>query len=157
MLEFNGTDIRVLTALRRKSGEMVLALKRKTDELSLRLVAKIVGEKLHGQILQQRSGLLAGSVRPILAEISGNVVSGGVTAAGGPAFYGKVHEEGGTREYEIVPVNKKSLRFFLDNKERFFKRVLHPPLKQRSLFSRQRWRCNLKLNASWKKLCSSRG
>jgi phage gpG-like protein len=94
-LSFNETDQRVLVALRAKGPQIVQALLVKMNALMLRLQAKIVGEKLQGQVLHHRTGKLAGSIRAIPAVLEGTMIVGAVEGAGGPAFYGRIHEFGG--------------------------------------------------------------
>jgi hypothetical protein len=131
MIEFNGTDVAFSTKLRNKSDEITEALLEKTNELSGKLVEKIVG-KLSGEVLQTRSGNLLESVQEVPAELVANEVVGGVVVGDEKAPYAEVQELGGEKAYKIVPVDKKALRFLLDNKEFFAKQVNHPPLPARS-------------------------
>jgi phage gpG-like protein len=105
MLEitFNGSDQRVITALRTRGPQIVQAIARKLDSLMLQLQAKIAGEKLQGQVLQHRSGKLSGSIREIPVTNDGTLITGAVEGGGGPAWYGKLHEYGGT-----FPFHRKS-------------------------------------------------
>ncbi len=112
-LTFNQTDQRTVAALRDKGNVLIPALARKLSSLMIRLQAKIVGEKLSGQVLSHRSGVLAGSVEAHPATSQGSALVATVTAGGGAAHaYAGVHERGGEGEYEIRPVNKKALAFF---------------------------------------------
>jgi hypothetical protein len=122
---FNNSDVRLVENLRAKGPQIIQAVTRKMDELMLWLQAKIVGEKLQGQVLQHRTGKLAASIRAIPATVEGTSVVGAVEGAGGPAFYGRFLEEG-SAPHEIVPVNKAALAFILNGKQVFFKRVHHP-------------------------------
>lgn len=90
----NGTDARVVAALHEKADRVQDSLIRKLDSLTLRLQAHIVGDKLQGQVLQHRTGKLAGSIRAIPATFDGTKVSGEVQGGGGPAFYGRAQEYG---------------------------------------------------------------
>jgi len=132
MISFDGTDVQVVTKLRQKSSGVEEAVRVKTDALMIQLSAKIVGEKLHGQVLNQLSGLLAGSVHPVPAKKVGGAIVGEVASSGGPAFYGKVHEYGGKKTFTIIAVNKKALRFLIDGKAIFRTRVERGPLPERS-------------------------
>lgn len=109
---FNGSDARLAAALRRRGVRVIEAIVRKTNGLLIRLQSHIVAEKLSGQVLKHRSGKLAASVRVQMAAAQGTSIVGAVLAAGGPAWYGKIHEFGGTRAYLILPRNKKALAFF---------------------------------------------
>src|SRR5438132_4498213 len=108
---FSGTDAKAAAFLRSRAPAIIQALTVKMNSLAIRLQAKIVGEKLSGQVLAHRTGKLAGSVRVIPATAEGGVLRAGVEAGGGPAWYGRIHEYGGQGAYEIVPVNKKALAF----------------------------------------------
>jgi hypothetical protein len=92
---YDGSNQRVAAALRAKGPQIIEAVLRKMNSLTLQLQAKIVGEKLQGQVLQHRTGKLAGSIRMIPAVVEGESVVGAVEGGGGPAFYGRVHEYGG--------------------------------------------------------------
>jgi hypothetical protein len=86
-------------------------------------------------VLNHLSGKLAGSVHADPTVYDGEFLRAYVYAAGGPAWYGKVHEYGGQSAYVILPVTKKALRFLVGGKEVFAKSVLHPPLPQRAFMS----------------------
>lgn len=130
-LTFGGTDQALIARFRGKSAQIVQALARKLTALDFRLQAKVQGEKLQGQVLTQRTGKLAASVRALPVDQGPGQIRGTVQAGGGPAFYGRIQEKGGTTDYDIAPVNKKALRFMLNGKEVFRKLVHHPPLKAR--------------------------
>jgi hypothetical protein len=122
-IDFEGTDVTVLAWMRGQTDGFTQKMLRKMNYLMLRLQQKIVGEKLSGQVLNQRSGLLAGGVQVIPAEIEGDVLVSGVSSL---TWYGIVHEEG---PHTIVPVNKKWLRFMMNGKEVFAKSVFLPERK----------------------------
>jgi hypothetical protein len=134
-ISFRGTDRTVIEALGAKLDRMTLALTAKLTEIHLRLQAKIAGEKLAGQVLKQQSGKLAGSIRAIPTVQEGQELIGAVEGAGGPAWYGVVHERGGTHAYDIVPVSKKALAFMVNGQLIFRKLVHHPPLPRRSFMA----------------------
>lgn len=106
-----GSDKRVVAALERKRVALRSAFKRSLDESSLMLLRRIQ-QKLSGEVLSQRSGKLLGSAHKDPTIVSDVQIVGGVGAAAGPAWYGRVHEYGGTKAYDIYPVNKKALAFF---------------------------------------------
>jgi len=130
-ISFNGSDKQLISATAAKAAAAESALTDKLNELDLRMQQYIVGEELHGQVLKQRSGRLAGSIRAIPASRSGSEITGAVEGGGGPAFYARVHEYGGQKEYPIVPVNAKALMFQAGGETIFAKRVNHPPLPER--------------------------
>src|SRR5262249_49443671 len=86
--------------------------------------------KLSGQVLHRRTGLLAGSVRVIPTQLRGTVLSGAVEGAGGPAFYGSIHEFG-CGPFEVFAVNARALHFVSKGKDVFLTKVSHPGLPAR--------------------------
>jgi phage gpG-like protein len=107
-LTFNGSDKKVVDMVRKKGPQLVVAITDKINELMLQLQQHIVRDKLSGQVLHHRSGKLAGSIVNLPVVAKGAQLIGEVVGAGGPAWYGKVHEFGPTT---IVPKTKKYLRF----------------------------------------------
>lgn len=105
---FSGTDKRLEASLRAKGPNALKALVLKMNALMIRLQAKIVGEKLQGQVLHHRSGKLSNSVRVIPARVDGTKLIGEVQGAGGPAWYGVLDEFGGTFE---VPAHTRRTGF----------------------------------------------
>lgn len=109
---FEGTGEKVAAGLRSRGGRVEQILMRRMSILALELQKKIVTEKLQGQVLHHRSGKLAASIRALPTKKEGGFLVADVQGGGGPAFYGRIHEFGGTRSYEIRPRNKKALAFF---------------------------------------------
>ncbi len=122
-------------------NELIDALEAKYDLILGRLVEKVnysnhllaekIRSNLSGVVLQARSGKLRDSVKETPVTISNGIVEGGVTAGGPEAPYGGVHEDGGTRNYEIRPVNKQYLAFMVDGKQIFTKLVQRTPALKR--------------------------
>jgi hypothetical protein len=52
----------------------------------------------------------------------------------GPAFYGVVHERGGSGPYEITATKARALHFIFQGRERFFRSVTHPAAKARAVY-----------------------
>jgi hypothetical protein len=106
-----GSDKKVSAALDKKRVALQAAIRSAVGQAMLELLRR-VQQKLSGEVLHQRSGKLLGSahVEPVAA--SAEMVSSGVSAAAGPAWYGRVHEYGGKKAYDIFPVNKRALAFF---------------------------------------------
>src|SRR5208337_3937723 len=97
-IDFEGSDERLVAYIRSRMPELREALRIKMSGLMLLLQAHIVGDKLSGQVLHHRTGKLIDSIRldPPEAAASENEVEGRVLGGGGPAWYGRVHEYGGT-------------------------------------------------------------
>jgi hypothetical protein len=93
---FNDSDKRLVERLRKKGPSIVAAIRAAVDRSNFEMQSKIVAEKLQGQVLEHRSGKLGGSIRVIAAQVVGTKVAGSVEGAGGPAWYGKLHEYGGS-------------------------------------------------------------
>jgi len=110
-LSFGGSDGTTIEYIQEIKPRLILELVKTIDGQSTAMQARIVSQKLQGQVLHHRSGKLGASIRVIRATVDGDIISGGVEGAGGPAWYGVVQEKGGTRSYEIRPVNKQALAF----------------------------------------------
>ena len=121
-------------ALAFDENKFMRAVETKMGALFDRLQTKIVNRKLGGEVLNRRSGLLAESVSDPEVVTEGTTVTGTLTAAGGDAFYGQVHERGGAGVYSIRVVDKAALRMMIEGKEVFRKMVTHAPLPQRAWF-----------------------
>jgi hypothetical protein len=119
--------------LAQKPELFIEAVARKVRKFVLMLQRKIVDEKLQGQVLQLRSGKLSRSIKAMPVMVEGDVVTGDVEGAGPSATYGVYAEEGGQRSYIIEPKSKKALGFIAAGGAKIFaRRVVHPPIKQRS-------------------------
>lgn len=125
-------DYDLVLRLRALPGRIMEVLWIKLDALTNQTASDIVTEKLSGQVLHRRTGILSGSVHAIPTTIDGTTIRGGVEAAGGPAAYGKLHEMGLDRAWEVMSVKKKALAWAgADGKMAFARRVMHPPLPPR--------------------------
>jgi len=134
-LTFSGSDAALIARFERKAIAAVRALATKLQALDFQLQAKIQGEKLQGQVLNQLTGKGAASVRALPVEQEPGQLRGSVQAGGGPAFYMRIQEKGGTSDYTIAPVDKQALAFMMNGKQMFAKLVHHPPLKARPFMS----------------------
>jgi len=85
--------------LESKTSAIRAALAQKMTETVAMLQMKILG-KLEGEVLHHRTGKLVTSVREgaIATVVSADEITGGVAGGGGPAWYGRLHEYGGTFE-----------------------------------------------------------
>lgn len=140
-LENDEAGVAVIDAIYTRSQRLQEALIQKVNDLSVRLQQRIQ-QKLLGEVLHYRSGVLFRSVRVIPAAANSYKIEGGVISSGGPAFYGRVHEFGGASVYTErpairdayrSPANRAALRFIgRDGKVlyRFF--VRRRPLPERS-------------------------
>jgi hypothetical protein len=126
-------DYDLILRLRRLPGRMMEVLRVKLDALTNKTAGDIVADKLSGQILHHRTGNLAASVHATPTVIEGNTIRGGIEAAGGSAFYGKIHEFGTAgMGWEIRSVKARALAFQTGGTKVFAKSVFHPPLPPRA-------------------------
>jgi hypothetical protein len=136
----------VMERLRTQGPQIIERLTTKMTLLMFKLQAKIVGETIPS-MFKPGTGNLAKSVRAIPAEVDGTIIRGTVEAGGptttktnlhsGAAIdYAGVQEYGVAHSYQILPFNKRALRFFLDGKQMIVRSVTHPGLRARP-FMRQ--------------------
>lgn len=112
-----------------RMGSAVKAqLRRTVTALAIKLQAHIVRDKLHGQVLNQRSGALARSIQQVSPVEEGPGVYGRVFSAG-DVKYARIQELGGkTPPHDIFPKNGKALKFFsMLTGETVFARAVHHP------------------------------
>jgi phage gpG-like protein len=93
-------------------------LYRAISEQALLFEEIVKTEKLDGQVLNRRSGELQNSVFSLVTEDGGGIM--GTVGANTP--YSRIHEYGGI----IEPVNALALRFQIDGKWIYAKRVTMP-------------------------------
>jgi hypothetical protein len=126
-------DYDLVLKLRSLPGRVMEVLRVKLDALTSQTASDIVTDKLSGQILHKRTGILQASMHATPTVIEGTTIRGGIEAAGGPAAYGKAHEFGtGGMGWEIRSVKAKALAFQMSGKKVFAKSVFHPPLPLRA-------------------------
>jgi len=102
------------------------ALVAKAGVLAAKLQAKI-GQKLSGEVLQMKSGALAGSIGVTIEETSGGVAVRLATSA--DVKYAAIHEFGGViPPHQIVPDKAKALAFLVGGKQAFAARVNLPAI-----------------------------
>ena len=102
------------------------ALVAKAGVLAAKLQAKI-GQKLSGEVLQMKSGALAGSIGVTIEETSGGV--GVRLATSADVKYAAIHEFGGViPPHQIVPDKAKALAFLVGGKQAFAARVNLPAI-----------------------------
>lgn len=102
------------------------ALVAKAGVLAAKLRAKIE-QKLSGEVLQMKSGALAGSIGVTIEESSAGVA---VRLATSPDVkYAAIHEFGGViPPHQIVPDKAKALAFLVGGKQAFTARVNLPAI-----------------------------
>ena len=91
-------------------------------------------EELQGQVLQTHTGRLSRAVVSDVESGGGQVV--GSVGVDESAPYGAVQEMGGLNEYLIEPRDRLALHFMMGGESVFAKRVIHPPLPERSFVRR---------------------
>jgi hypothetical protein len=116
---------KLVDALKRRPLEIVNAIEGRLNAILYQLAAYVVKEKLSGQMLKRRTGILAGSVRVEPARIVGTQIIGKVVAGEGTAFYGR-YLESGSQAHQIFAVKSRALKFVTNGKEVYAKSVMHP-------------------------------
>ena len=128
-VSYSGSDELILRAIGAKGEEIPLAVAAKLDELDTEMQGYIVSEELSGQVLNQRSGKLAGSIRAITAVMEGTSVVGQVQGGGGATGIGNGKSYADLFEYgqsvDIYPVNAKVLRFVTISGEVVYAKKVH--------------------------------
>lgn len=104
-------DPQVASFMAARAEAVVASSAEEMSLLMFQLQAHVVSEHLSGRPgLNQITGTLASSIRAIPTEIRGATISGRVEGAGGPAWYGRVHEFG-AHIPERFPVKAKALHW----------------------------------------------
>lgn len=104
---------------------VVAVLQTKVQGLAIKLQGHIVRDKLHGQVLHQRSGALARSIQEVV-QTSGTGVEAKVFSAG-DVKYAAIQEFGGvTPPHDIFPSKAGALAFMMGGRQVFAAVVHHP-------------------------------
>jgi phage gpG-like protein len=120
-LTLSDTASAALTAMPER---IAAALSAKVNVLAAELQAKIQ-EKLSGDVLNRKSGALAGSIAVVIGDSSAGVSVRVATSA--DIKYAAIHEFGGSiPPHEILPDKAKALAFLVGGKQTFAARVLIP-------------------------------
>lgn len=125
---------RVVARFERIKAGMRGSLSRAITAATIELQGYIRASKLHGQVLNSRTGNLSRAVTAFPAVDDGSRIVGRV-AVDRSAPYGRFQEEGVGHPWVIEPRNAKALRFVAGGKVVFAKRVMHPGLKARPFMS----------------------
>ncbi|OYV49372.1 MAG: hypothetical protein B7Z78_13800 [Rhodospirillales bacterium 20-60-12] len=127
VLKFTGTQT-IIERLGAVSTKVHAKARAALDVWAAELAGYIRAEKLSGQALNRRSGLLSGSVHPLADDSPRGIVGGAGGGAGVP--YARIHEFGGTiPAHEVVARKAKALAFTVDGMELFAKRVQIPDVE----------------------------
>jgi len=111
--------------LDRVPTQIVAAIQTKMNAVTINLQQHVIHDKLHGQVLKQRSGRLAKSIQRLVQRL-GEIVTGLVFSSG-DVKYARIHEYGGrTAPHDIVPKKAEALAFAIGGKTVFAKIVHHP-------------------------------
>jgi phage gpG-like protein len=109
-------------------AQVIAAVEVKMRSITINLQKHVINDKLHGQVLQQRTGKLARSIQQD-SHTDGDVVIGEVFSAGDVKYAG-IHEHGGTTPaHDIVPNKADALAFMMGGKMVFARIVHHPGSK----------------------------
>jgi hypothetical protein len=127
-------DQEVLVNLESIPKKIHAAIEAKLDEQVALLREKVV-ENLSGKVLNSKSGALIEALVSGVEKIGSGLI--GFVAVESTdqkvQAYAMAHEYGGKGSYEIVPVNKRVLRFVGKNGDIIFvPYVYHPPMPERS-------------------------
>lgn len=114
MFDAGGLDAQATGFIAARMGAVIASSAEKMSVLMLQLQAHVVSEHLSGRPgLNQITGTLASSIHTESTKVDGSVITGHVAGAGGPAWYGRVHEQpdGPVHIPERVPVKAKALHW----------------------------------------------
>jgi phage gpG-like protein len=115
---------KLIAGLDHMPAQVVAAVATKMKAITINLQRHVITDKLHGQVLKQRSG--ASAIDPAEIRTEGETVVGEVFSAG-DVKYAAIHEFGGTTPpHDIVPTKAQALAFAIGGKMVFAKVVHHP-------------------------------
>jgi len=97
-------------------------------QLGQQLQDKIRSEKLSGQVLEARTGTLRAGIAYDVAD-DGTAFT---VSVGCDLPYARFQEFGTSASHEILPRTARVLAFPWKGEPRFFKKIMHPPLPERS-------------------------
>lgn len=119
---------KLLAGVEAMPAQVVAAVATKMRQLTINLQRHVIQDKLHGQVLKQRTGKLARSIQQE-SHTDGDLVIGEVFSAG-DVKYAAIHEFGGTTPpHDIVPNKAEALAFVMGGKTVFARVVHHPGSK----------------------------
>jgi phage gpG-like protein len=101
---------KLIAGLDTMPAQVVAAVATKMKALTINLQRHVITDKLHGQVLKQRSGKLARSIQRE-TRTEGELVVGEIFSTG-DVKYARIHEYGGTtKAHDIIPTKAQALRF----------------------------------------------
>jgi HK97 gp10 family phage protein len=121
-------DDRLLARLKALPDAARAGIGRAMLQLAQQLQDKIRSDKLSGQVLEAHSGTLRAG---IAYDFTDDGTAFTVTV-GSALRYARFQEFGTSASYEILPRTARVLAFPWKGEARFFKKIMHPPLPERS-------------------------
>lgn len=119
-------DAEALSAgLDRLSPQVSAAIAAKVAAATAELQRRVIDDKLHGQMLNRRSGRLANAVERTV-ETKGDSIAGQVFVNDSVRYAAILEHGGSTRPHDIVPDKAKALAFVAGGKQ-IFARIVHHP------------------------------
>lgn len=125
------TETAIIVRINKIPGQAKDGLRKGILRAIQTLSGAISKDYLRGQVLKRRTGTLARAVQHRM--IADDV---GIVGVGKEAWYGKLHEFGVNKTWEIKPKHAKALRFIVQGEVVYTKRVMHPGLKEKSFMRR---------------------
>jgi phage gpG-like protein len=120
-------DREVIARLNRMPGALRGGIARAMTKLALE-TQRLVQQKLSGQVLNVRTGVLRSSINYHVQDNASQVTA----TIGTGVKYGRFHEYGVPHSWEIKPARANVLAFKVGGQSIFAARVIHPPLPERS-------------------------
>ena len=120
-------DTELIARLNAMPGRLPSGVARTVTRLALELVRR-TQQKLSGQVLNVRTGVLRSSINHQVTQTSTEVTA----TVGTNVKYGRYHEFGVPHSWEIRPKTARALAFEVGGQTIFARHVTHPPLPERS-------------------------
>jgi phage gpG-like protein len=119
-------DAEALSAgLDRLASDVSSAVEAKVAAATAELQRHVIDDKLHGQMLNARTGRLASAVERIV-EVKGGSISGEVFVNDSVRYAAILEHGGSTPPHDIVPDKAKALAFAAGGRSVFARAVHHP-------------------------------
>ena len=121
-------DTALIARLKAMPNAINDGLARTITRLGLELQRKVKSEKLSGQVLKVRTGVLRESINLRVDRTSTAITA----SVGTNVKYGRFQEFGVDHSWQILPKSARVLAFEIGGKTIFARSVTHPPLPERS-------------------------